>query len=334
MMTALAFFSEVSARTKTATGTQEKIKLVAIKVSEHVYYFQGETGVASVANKGFMSNAGFVVTKGGVVVYDALATPALGLAMIEAIRHVTKMPIKIVIAGHYHADHVYGLQAFKAIGAQILAHENGQLYINSEAAKLRLAQRQAELGPWVNEKTVVVAADKWLHFNPQDNEKSFDFMLGEIKFKVLDSSGAHSAEDLMLYVENDRALFAGDLFFSGRIPFVGNANSAVWLVALEHMLAIKAKLTIPGHGVVSTKPDADIELTRSYLRYLREKMGLAVQDLQTFEEAYQQTDWTAFEKYPAFQQANRLNAFATYLLMEKESLHLSSREQTQTQPKK
>jgi hypothetical protein len=49
-------------------------------------------------------------------------------------------------------------------------------------------------------------------------------------------------------------------------------------------------------------------------------MGAAVQDLQGFEEAYQQTDWSQFEKQPAFEQANRLNAFGTYILMEHESL--------------
>jgi hypothetical protein len=63
-----------------------------------------------------------------------------------------------------------------------------------------------------------------------------------------------------------------------------------------------------------------MEMTRSYLLYLREKMGAAVQELQTFDEAYQATDWSQFERVPAFQAANRLNAYGTYLLMEKESL--------------
>ena len=39
-----------------------------------------------------------------------------------------------------------------------------------------------------------------------------------------------------------------------------------------------------------------------------------------FEEAYRQTDWRRFEKMPAFDAANRINAYGTYLLMERESL--------------
>lgn len=293
------------------------IVLKPIQVSPHVYYFQGESGVASAANKGFMSNAGFVVTKEGVVVYDALATPALGEAMIAAIKKVTTQAIKKVVVGHYHADHIYGLQAFKKIGAELIAHEGGKSYVNSELAQQRLAQRKAELFPWVDDKTVVLPADTWLHF---DDKQPYTFSLGGMRFQIIDSSGAHSSEDILMYVESDQVLFAGDIYFSGRIPFVGNADSRVWLKTLDKLLDVKPRLVIPGHGKYSSNTLADMQLTKSYLVFLREKMGAAVQDLVSFEDAYQQTDWSRFENLPAFKAANRLNAFGTYILMEKESL--------------
>jgi len=104
---------------------QELASLQPIKASAHVYYVQGMSGVASEENQGFNSNAGFVVTKEGVVVFDALGTPVLGEKLIAAIRKITDQPIKRVIVSHFHADHVYGLQAFKAIGAEIWAHRRG-----------------------------------------------------------------------------------------------------------------------------------------------------------------------------------------------------------------
>jgi glyoxylase-like metal-dependent hydrolase (beta-lactamase superfamily II) len=293
------------------------ITLTPIQVSPHVYYFQGESGVASAANKGFMSNAGFVVTKAGVVVYDALATPVLGEAMIAAIKKVTSQPIKKVIVGHYHADHIYGLQAFKKIGAELIAHEGGKLYLSSDLAQQRLEQRKAELFPWVDDKTKVLPADVWLNFG---NEKPYAFSLGGMNFQIIDSSGAHSPEDILLFIENEKVLFAGDIYFSGRIPFVGNADSRVWLTTLDRLLDVKPEVVIPGHGKYSTNTIEDIQLTKKYLEFLREKMGAAVQELLGFEEAYQKTDWSLFEKMPAFQAANRLNAFGTYILMEKESL--------------
>ena len=297
-------------------GDADKV-LSAIAVSPHVYYFQGDAGMASTSNQGFMSNAGFVVTKDGVVVFDSLGTPTLGNAMIAAIRKITALPIKRVIVSHYHADHIYGLQAFHAIGAEIWAHRNGQRYLDSDIAVARLAERRVSLFPWVDDKTHVLAADKWLDF---PTNKIIRFTMGDVRFQLIDVSGAHSDEDIMMFVENDSVLFAGDLYFTGRIPFVGNANSRVWLTALDHMLEVKPRIVIPGHGAKSTKPLDDLKLTKDYLTYLRKVMGAAVSDMTGFEDAYAKVDWGAFAGYPAFAQANRLNAYGTYILMEQESL--------------
>jgi glyoxylase-like metal-dependent hydrolase (beta-lactamase superfamily II) len=303
-----------------AAGTaaaQQALALTPVKVSPHVYYFHGHTGMADPANQGFMSNAGFVVTPAGVVVFDALGTPSLGEAMVEAIRTVTKQPIRRVIVSHYHADHFYGLQAFKAVGAQVWAHANGRQYLSSDVAPSRLAQRRADLTPWVNDQTRLVPADRWLTF---DAGKTVPFELGGMHFRVIDMAGAHSPDDIMLSVDDDKMLFAGDLFFTGRIPFVGEADSRVWLGALDEMLKISPQVVVPGHGEMSRAPLQDLQLTRSYLVFLRRAMGDAVADMVPFEEAYQKTDWKAFAAYPAFAQANRINAYQTYLLMERESL--------------
>lgn len=300
-----------------ACAEKRALNLTPIQLTPHVYYFRGEPGMASASNKGFMSNAGFVVTPEGVVVFDALATPALGEAMVRAIRKVTPQPIRRVIVSHYHADHFYGLQALKAAGAEIWAHHNAQAYLQSDSARERLAQRREALSPWVDGKTRLLAADRWLDFK---DGKTLRFEMGGIHFRVIDTSGAHSDDDLMLAVEEDQMLFAGDLFFTGRIPFVGNANSKIWLEALDRMLEVKPRIVVPGHGEASSRSMEDMQLTRDYLVFLRKQMGDAVADLVPFEEAYEKTDWSQFEQYPAFQQANRLNAYGTYLLMEKESL--------------
>src|SRR5260221_6760104 len=99
-----------------------------IKVTERVYYVQGQPGVASAANEGFNSNAGFVVTGEGVVVIDALGTPALGAALRRAICSVTNEPIRRVILTHYHADHFYGLAPLKDAGADICAQQAARGY--------------------------------------------------------------------------------------------------------------------------------------------------------------------------------------------------------------
>ena len=291
----------------------EEIVLTPQRVSEHVWFFQGAAGVASAANKGFMSNAGFVVTNDGVVAFDALGTAALGRAMVAAIGTVTPTPIRRVVVSHYHADHIYGLQALKAAGAEIWAQRKAEIYLASDVATSRLAQRRAELYPWVDENTRLVAPDVWVDGNT-------DFRLGGITFRLIYSGGAHSPEDTLMFVVEDRVLFSGDLLFAGRVPFVGNADSRGWLAAMSKMIAVEPLVVIPGHGPPSTDVARDLATTRDYLAYLREQMGRAVKDFVPFDDAYARTDWSRFASLPAFAEANRINAYGTYLRMEQEEL--------------
>jgi glyoxylase-like metal-dependent hydrolase (beta-lactamase superfamily II) len=309
----LGAFAWLYVAAPTRAQPAEPIVLTPQQVSAHGWFFQGEAGMASAQNRGFMSNAGFFVTRDGVVVYDALGTPVLGHAMIAAIRKITPQPIKRVIVSHYHADHIYGLQAFKAAGAEIWAQRKAQQYLNSGQAVDRLAQRRADLAPWVDERTMVVPPDLWV-----DGDTTF--RQGGFTFRLVYSEGAHSPEDLMLFVEEERLLFAGDLIFAGRVPFVGNADSAGWLKAMDKMIALKPVAVVPGHGPASRDVERDLVLTRDYLAFLRQAIGSAVRDLEPFDEAYAKIDWSRFRSLPAFEQANRINAYGTYLLLEQEML--------------
>jgi glyoxylase-like metal-dependent hydrolase (beta-lactamase superfamily II) len=293
---------------------QDEIVLTPKQVAPRTWFFQGEPGMASIQNKGFMSNAGFVVTADGVVVFDALGTPALGRAMLAAIRKITPQPVKRVIVSHYHADHFYGLAAFKDAGAEIWAQRRAQAYLSSGQASDRLAQRRLDLFPWVDDTTRIVAPDVWL-------DGDTDFRLGGVTFQVLYAEGAHSPEDVMMYVVEERVLFAGDLIFAGRVPFVGTADSRGWLKAMDKMIAVKPAIVVPGHGPASADVARDLVLTRDYLVYLRETMGRAVADLDSFDDAYARTDWSKYKGLPAFEQANRINAYGTYLLLEQEALN-------------
>jgi glyoxylase-like metal-dependent hydrolase (beta-lactamase superfamily II) len=205
------------------------------------------------------------------------------------------------------------LQEFRSAGAEIWAHRNAEIYLASEIAVSRLAQRRAELSPWIDESTRLVPPDVWI-------DGDADFRMGGLTFQLIYSGGAHSPEDILMYVVEDRVLFAGDLIFAGRVPFVGTADSRGWLKAMGRMIAVKAAVVIPGHGPASKDVERDLVTTRDYLAYLRATMGRAVRDFQPFEEAYAKTDWSRYAALPAFAEANRINAYGTYLLMEQEEL--------------
>jgi len=282
------------------------------KVSEHVYYVQGAAGIAT-DNQGFISNAGFVVTDAGIVVFDALGTPSLAQKLLERIRAVSAQPIVKVIVSHYHADHIYGLQVFKDLGAEIYAPAGAEVYLASAAAEERLEERRFSLEPWVNDNTRLIVPDHILN-------KGTTFRLGGVEFTISVVGAAHSNGDLTLLVEPDRVLFSGDIIFEGRLAFLGDANTKHWLETLEHMETSRLVALIPGHGPAAREPTKAIAQTRRYLAFLREHMAAAVDELASFDEAYRRIDWSEFAHLPAFAQANRRNAYQVYLALEAEAV--------------
>ena len=289
------------------------VSLALQQVSEHVYYVQGEAGVAT-DNEGFISNAGVVITGDGVVIIDALGTPSLAAQLVREIRKLTNQPIRRVIVSHYHADHIYGLQVFEELGATISAPEGSYVYLNSPQAQERLDERRFSLEPWVNETTRLVEPDEIIR-------KSTTLRLGEVTLTINYQGKAHSEGDLAVLVEPDRVLFSGDVIFEGRVPFVGNADTRHWLQVMEKLETGGLTALVPGHGAASKNPAQTIALTRQYLAWLRQTMGAAVEAFEPFDEAYARTDWSAFENLPAFADANRINAYQVYLSMEAELLN-------------
>jgi glyoxylase-like metal-dependent hydrolase (beta-lactamase superfamily II) len=294
----------------TAAGAAVAQRPQAAEVAPGVWLVQGESALGSSANRNFISNAAFVVTADRVVVIDALGSPVLAEELLEEIRRVTPLPVRHVIVTHYHADHVYGLQALKAVGAEVIAHERVDEYLQSDTAQLRLKASREELFPWIDENTRLVAPDRRL-------SGPVTLTLGGTRFEIGHAGPAHTPEDLVVWLPERRVLLAGDIVFRGRIPFVGLADSGAWVQALDRLLAYDARLIVPGHGPVSSSAQADLQLTRDYLVHLRHSMARAAQELEPFEEAYAKTDWSRFEALPLFRAANRINAYNTYLLMER-----------------
>ncbi|OYU44455.1 MAG: MBL fold metallo-hydrolase [Burkholderiales bacterium PBB4] len=272
--------------------------LPVLKVSPSSWYVEGQSALGTAANQNFISNAAFVVTREGVVVIDALGSPALASRLLTTIKGVTPLPVTHVIVTHYHADHIYGLQTFKAAGAKIIAHQAAKIYLNSDTARLRLEASRLDLAPWIDAQTHLT--------------------LGGTEFQLKPVGPSHTPEDLAVYLPKERVLFAGDLVFRSRIPYVGQADSRQWILALDKLLAFDTAVIVPGHGALSMEAKKDMKLTRDYLVYLRTTMGAATKNMEPFEEAYKSVDWTPFEHLPLFRVANRMNAYNTYLLLEHE----------------
>jgi hypothetical protein len=88
------------------------------RLAPDVYAVLGDTGRGVEGRP----NAGFVVTREGVVVVDALASPRQAEQLVSTIRRVTGRPIAWLVLTHHHPDHHFGAVVLRQAGARVIAH--------------------------------------------------------------------------------------------------------------------------------------------------------------------------------------------------------------------
>jgi glyoxylase-like metal-dependent hydrolase (beta-lactamase superfamily II) len=232
-----------------------------------VYAAIGDTGRGSEGRP----NAGFVVTKDGVVVIDALASPEQGRQLLRAIRRVTQRPIKWLLLTHHHPDHHFGAVVFRRLGARIIAHPDRRV-LASEAGE------DALMADWVR----VVGLDAMRGFEfadmPDRPVTTADTLrLGGRTLVISHPGAAHSAGDLMLWLPRERILFAGDLLIEDGVTMVVDGNSGELLKALAMIEDLHPRVVVPGHGSVPGRPLDLVSRTRSYIMGLRADMRAALE---------------------------------------------------------
>jgi cyclase len=211
------------------------------------------------------ANAGFVVTEQGVIVIDTLDTPARGRELAAAIAARTGKPVLLVINTHHHYDHVFGNQAF---AAPIVAHSTlpGQL---AQAAARDLMP--ISIAAWISEHP----EDHWM---ADELELVYPHILFERHLvlnlppvrMVVQHLGGHTCESIVVDLPDEGVLFASDLVFEGRVPFLRHAHIENTLKALRRLQRLGARTVVPGHGNLCDM--TYVVRFRDYVNDLREKV--------------------------------------------------------------
>lgn len=230
------------------------LNLEFIETAPGIYLHIGKQEEMSVANFGDIANIGFIIGTESVAVIDPGGSPAVGRAMLAAIRALTDLPISHVILTHSHPDHIFGGSAFADV-EQVVAHQNfsralaqrGNFYREGYSALFAEGELQTSLLP-----NLVVA-----------DELRLD--IGGRSLLVRAHRTAHTDNDLSIFDSTTRTLWASDLIFSQRIPSLDGSLSG-WLKVMEDLATPQAVLVIPGHG----RPGSWSTITQPQKRYLTE----------------------------------------------------------------
>jgi glyoxylase-like metal-dependent hydrolase (beta-lactamase superfamily II) len=288
------------------------------KIAADTYFLYGNIAEVDDKNRGFNGNAGFVVTREGVVVIDSLGTPRLGRRLIATIRQASKQPIKYLILTHNHPDHSYGASAFKSLpGIKIIGHEGTLNYLDSDSFQGSVAFRRNLIG--ADMKGFQGVVPDILVGGPRFNQ--YTFTLGGKTFAIYNTGQHHSYGDLVVHQVEERNLWISDLAFNNRSTFMGDGHSAEILETMDWLRRSfpDTKLIIPGHGSAQTPPFAMMEKTYNYVKRLRDDMRAAVVAGQDLASAVRQSDFADWHNVPLYHENHKKNANFIYLEMEQEA---------------
>ena len=275
-----------------------------IKVKENIFMVKGTSGLPSKENKGFISNAYAVKTKEGWVVIDSLSTPELSKEFMSLLKKKYNQPVKYLVITHYHLDHYFGASEFKKEKAVIVVHEN-----------LKNLYEEGYLDTYLeNIKKLFGDIFKNVKLTKPDVtvKDRYSFKLGEKNFVILSMTPAHTNTDIVVYLPKEKVLFAGDLVYKNRIPFVGDSfsNSKNWLNVLEKMKKMDIDVILAGHNEPLDK--SAIDFTYRYISFLREEISkMKDEDIEydKIKEKLQNTEWS---KYPMFKVFHNKNIYKIY----------------------
>lgn len=282
----------------------QALMLAPQQVAPGVYAFIGDTGMRSYENEAMNATSGFVVTTAGVVVIDSGSSWQVGRQIHEAIRRVTKQPVKLVINTGGQDHRWLGNSYFINLGVPIVGHEKMKADAEERGAML-IESLKAELKEKLEGTRVVLPT--------QTFKDRYRFRLGKTDFRLIYTAPAHTPGDIMVWLPQSRTVFSGDIVFTDRLlgvlPF---SNVAGWIASFEAVAALKPAHIVPGHGAPCDPTKARRE-TGNYLTLLQDHMKRAVGAGMDLQGAITSLDQSAYAKLPNFELLSGGNASRAYL---------------------
>lgn len=223
------------------------------------------------------SNSLVVDREDGLLVAGAQPSPALARKLLAAIAERTDKPVRYLVLPHSHAEAAGGASAFP----------DSTLVIGSAGCLEALQDPDYEFGAEVRLR----ASDPSSWAEPPrrlpDLVPGARTLLTDPRNEVelLPFPGSHSVGDMALYLPGSDIFFAGATVFPDRSPYAADANTSIWISALNHLIRQGPRMVIPMRGPVQGA--ASLRDQRDALAWLRGKVGEGLIDRLPIDEIRQ-----------------------------------------------
>ena len=221
------------------------------------------------------SNAGLIVDGDAALLVDTLFDEPLTADMLAQMRDATGLKpddIGQLVNTHANGDHTHGnalLGKAEIIASEASAHEMAEF---SPRTLAMLKERGAtgamgDAGAFFAE---VFAPFDFANARGRAPTKTFsgamETRVGDKVVSLIEVGPAHTAGDVLVWVEKDRTVFTGDILFIDGTPIMWAGPVQNWLDACDRILGFDAEAIVPGHGPLADK--AQVRAVQAYLRYI------------------------------------------------------------------
>lgn len=227
-----------------------------------------------------LSNAGVIVGPDSALVVDTLATQSRARRLRESLDALRPGPGRLLVNTHHHGDHNFGNQVFGP-GTAILAHELTRTEMAETGLALTTLWPQVEWGEIRVVLPTVTFVDR------------LTVHVGARRVELIHVGPAHTTNDVVVWLPDERVLFAGDVVLSGATPFTLMGSVRGTLSAIERLRGLDPRTVVCGHGPVTGPEVFDENI--DYLTWIERLAGqgtaLGIPPLQLAQEA----DLTMFD---------------------------------------